>query len=199
MHNFICNFSAEYHTFIWEPKGAKIEQNLCLDVIKINIFGWKTSSHKKSCKNIKKKLHLLMHWHVPTLIFYPSFKENYIYQQNVLHLYNVGPRIFPWPPTHFSLTPDALLLDLDSLFFRVGKRQFCCLVETNFISFEIGNPLKKLKKTQQWLILEEITKKSCIPKTKHVLTDADSNTDTIVGWTKRQNSKTQKCLEICQN
>ena len=27
----------------------------------------------------------------------------------------------PWPPMHFSLTPDALLLDLEGLFSRVEK------------------------------------------------------------------------------
>ena len=54
--------------------------------------------------------------------------------------------------------------------------------------------------------------KSCIRETKHLSTDADSSTDTTVGWTKNtqktqfclktekiiQNGKTQKSLEICQ-
>ena len=54
--------------------------------------------------------------------------------------------------------------------------------------------------------------KSRIRETKHILTDADSSTDTTVGWTKntqennffekrKKSSKTQKfkkCLEICQ-
>ena len=57
------------------------------------------------------------------------------------------------------------------------------------------------------------TKKSCIGETKHLLTDADSSTDTTIGWTKntqqpnffekwKKSSKTQKTqtfLEICQN
>ena len=57
------------------------------------------------------------------------------------------------------------------------------------------------------------SKKSRIRETKHLSTDADSNTDTTVGWTKnnkktiffqklKKSSKTQKnqkCLEICQN
>ena len=55
-------------------------------------------------------------------------------------------------------------------------------------------------------------KKFRIRETKHLSTDADSSTDTTVGWTKNtqkpkflknrkiiQNAKTQKCLEICQN
>ena len=56
-------------------------------------------------------------------------------------------------------------------------------------------------------------KKSRIRETKHLSTDADSSTDTTVGWTKNiqkpkifekqkkiiQSAKTQKCLEICQN
>ena len=55
-------------------------------------------------------------------------------------------------------------------------------------------------------------KKFRIRETKHLLTDADSSTDTTVGWTKNtqtqffwktekniQNAKTQKRLEICQN
>ena len=56
-------------------------------------------------------------------------------------------------------------------------------------------------------------KKSCILETKHLSTDADSSTNTTVGWTKNtqkpiffektekiiQNLKTQKLLEICQN
>ena len=54
--------------------------------------------------------------------------------------------------------------------------------------------------------------KSRIRETKHLSTDADSSTDTTVGWTKNtqkpkfflnekiiQNAKTQKRLEICQN
>ena len=55
--------------------------------------------------------------------------------------------------------------------------------------------------------------KSRIRETKHLLTDADSSTDTTVGWIKNipkpnffekrkkiiKNAKTQKCLEICQN
>ena len=57
-----------------------------------------------------------------------------------------------------------------------------------------------------------LLKKSRIRETKHVSTDADSSTDTTVGWTKNtqkpkffekrkkiiQNAKTQKRLEICQ-
>ena len=53
-------------------------------------------------------------------------------------------------------------------------------------------------------------KKSRIQETKHLSTDADSSTDTTVGWTKntqkpnffekwKKSSKTQKRLEICQN
>ena len=56
-------------------------------------------------------------------------------------------------------------------------------------------------------------KKSRIRETKHLSTDADSSTDTTVGWTKNtqkpnlfeklkkiiHNAKTQKHLEICQN
>ena len=56
-------------------------------------------------------------------------------------------------------------------------------------------------------------KKNCIHKTSNLLTDADSSTNTTVGWTKNtqtpknklktektiQNGKTQKHLEICQN
>ena len=56
-------------------------------------------------------------------------------------------------------------------------------------------------------------KKSRIRETKHLSTDEDSTTDTIVGWTKNtqksdcfekqkkisQNAKTQKHLEICQS
>ena len=55
-------------------------------------------------------------------------------------------------------------------------------------------------------------KKSRIRETKHLLTNADSSTDTTVGWTKNtqkpifflngkniQNAKTQKRVEICQN
>ena len=56
-------------------------------------------------------------------------------------------------------------------------------------------------------------KKSRIRETKHLSTDADSSTDTTVGWTKNTqkpiffekqkklipNAKTQKRLEICQN
>ena len=55
-------------------------------------------------------------------------------------------------------------------------------------------------------------KKSCIRQKKHLSTDADSSTDTTVGWTKNTpnpnflnnekiipNAKTQKNLEICQN
>ena len=58
-----------------------------------------------------------------------------------------------------------------------------------------------------------ILKTSCIRETKHLLTVADSSTDTIVGWTKNtqepdffekhrkiiQNAKTQKRLEIFQS
>ena len=59
-----------------------------------------------------------------------------------------------------------------------------------------------------------ILKKSRIRETKNLSTDADSSTDTTVGWTKNtknpfffcknkkkkiQNAKTQKRLEICQN
>ena len=33
-------------------------------------------------------------------------------------------------------------------------------------------------------IVQDIIKKSSIRETKHLSTDADSNTDTIVGWTK---------------
>ena len=54
------------------------------------------------------------------------------------------------------------------------------------------------------------SKKSRIRETKHLSTDADSSTDTTVGWTKntpkpnffekrKKSSKTQKHLEICQN
>ena len=56
-------------------------------------------------------------------------------------------------------------------------------------------------------------KKFRIQETKNLSTDADSSTDTTVGWTKNtqkpifffkrkkiiQNGKTQKRLEICQN
>ena len=59
---------------------------------------------------------------------------------------------------------------------------------------------------------EGYNKKSRIRETKHLSTDADSSTDTTVGWTKNsrkpkffekrkkiiQNAKTQKGLEICQ-
>ena len=60
-----------------------------------------------------------------------------------------------------------------------------------------------------------ILKTSCITirETKHLLTDADSSTDTIIRWTKNTQEpdffekhkknhpkrKTQKCLEIFQN
>ena len=50
--------------------------------------------------------------------------------------------------------------------------------------------------------------KSRIRETKHLSTDADSSTDTTIGWTKKtqkpkifekgKNGKTLKCLEICQ-
>ena len=56
-----------------------------------------------------------------------------------------------------------------------------------------------------------VVQKSRIRETKHLSTDADSSTDTTVGWTKNtqkpnffktekiiQNAKTQKRLEICQ-
>ena len=53
-------------------------------------------------------------------------------------------------------------------------------------------------------------KKTRIRETKHLSTNADSSTNTTVGWTKntqkpnfffkrKKSSKTQKCLEICQN
>ena len=32
---------------------------------------------------------------------------------------------FLWPLTHFSLTPDALLLDLEGFFFRIKKAKSC--------------------------------------------------------------------------
>ena len=55
--------------------------------------------------------------------------------------------------------------------------------------------------------------KSHVRETKHLSTNADSSTDTTVGWTKNtqkpefkkktekiiQNAKTQNRLEICQN
>ena len=58
-----------------------------------------------------------------------------------------------------------------------------------------------------------LSEKSHIRETKNLSTDADSSTDTTVGWTKNtqkpksfyktekiiQNGKTQKSLEICQN
>ena len=49
-------------------------------------------------------------------------------------------------------------------------------------------------------------KKSQLRETKHLSTDADSSTDTTVGWTKNtpktefiENGKTQKRIEICKN
>ena len=60
--------------------------------------------------------------------------------------------------------------------------------------------------------LGHTSKKSRIRETKHLSTDADSSTDTTVGWTKntqnpkffkkqkkQKNAKTQKRLEVCQN
>ena len=61
--------------------------------------------------------------------------------------------------------------------------------------------------------VESAFEKSCIQETKHLSTNADSSTDTIIGWTKNtqkpnffektekiiQNAKTQKHLETCQN
>ena len=60
---------------------------------------------------------------------------------------------------------------------------------------------------------KSVKEKSRIRETKHISTDADSSTDTTIGWTKNtqkkiffektdkiiQNQKTQKRLEICQN
>ena len=61
-------------------------------------------------------------------------------------------------------------------------------------------------------IRKAIQKKSRIRETLNLSTDADTSTDTTVGWTKNtqkpkknekqkiiQNGKTQKRLEICQN
>ena len=55
-------------------------------------------------------------------------------------------------------------------------------------------------------IREAFNKKSRIRETKNLSTDADSSTDTTVGWTKNTQKpnfffigKTQKRLEICLN
>ena len=66
--------------------------------------------------------------------------------------------------------------------------------------------------TQSWfelnlICIQKTYKKSRIRETKHLLTDADSSTDTTVGWTKtsrnpkfvekrKKSSKTQKLKKV---
>ena len=84
-----------------------------------------------------------------------------------------------------------------------------------FFKFKLKvNNVKIISKIRQKIIVNFccVWKKSRIRETKHLSTDADSSTDTTVGWTKNtqkpkfflktdkimQNAKTQKPLEICQ-
>ena len=76
-------------------------------------------------------------------------------------------------------------------------------------AIQLDNFFLALKPINMWIYFL----KSRIQETKHLSTDADSSTDTTVGWTKNiqkpkfiekrkkiiQNGKTQKPLEICQN
>ena len=73
--------------------------------------------------------------------------------------------------------------------------------------------LQNIAKLGIIMYIHTCMKKSRIRETKHLSTDADSSTDTTVGWTKNtrkpnifekrkkssKTQKTQKRLEICQN
>ena len=52
--------------------------------------------------------------------------------------------------------------------------------------------LKDLKNILWHVWIRYAFKKSCIRETKHLSTDADSNTDAIGGWTKAKSAKKKK-------
>ena len=102
----------------------------------------------------------------------------------------------------YSLAPSGFLYLKWHTRMCVNKNQKAANIHKNTDFF-----LQYCKNARTWRFLYEAKKKSRIRETKHLWTDADSSTNTTVGWTKntqkakffekhKKSSKTQKLKNV---
>ena len=117
-------FFSEYNSFIWALKGPPIEQNRFL-----NLTFRKIKIVENKCFFFLNKYFFIRARHIfvgplsgqLNMLYSPETKKKSMHfslTPNALLLDHQ--RTSPWPPTHFSLTPDIHLLDCCK--FKEGKK-----------------------------------------------------------------------------